>query len=35
MVLLQSLLEAVLTYFGVYYVLRWLDVRPTVADPSR
>ena len=32
MVLLQSLLEAVLTALAVYYVLRWLDVRPSVAE---
>jgi Kef-type K+ transport system membrane component KefB len=32
MVLLQSLLESLLTALAVYYVLRWLDVRPTVAE---
>ena len=32
MVLLQSLLEAVLTYALVYATLRWFDVRPSVAD---
>ncbi len=32
MVLLQSLLEAVLTYTFVYYLMRWLDVRATVAE---
>ncbi len=32
MVLLQSLLESALTAFAVYYVLRWLDVRPSVAE---
>ena len=32
MVLLQSLLEAALTYACVYAVLRWLDVRASVAD---
>ena len=32
MVLLQSLLEAVLTYLVVYYLLRWMDVRTTVAE---
>jgi hypothetical protein len=34
MVLLQSLLEAVLTYAAVYYVLRWFDVRPASPTPS-
>ena len=32
MVLLQSLLEAVLTYAFVYYTMRWLGVRVTVAE---
>jgi Kef-type K+ transport system membrane component KefB len=32
MVLLQSLLESVLTAIVVYYVLRWLDVRASVAE---
>ncbi|MDB5750943.1 MAG: rane efflux protein-like protein [Ramlibacter sp.] len=32
MVLLQSLLEATLTAVAVYYVLRWLDVRASVAE---
>jgi hypothetical protein len=32
MVLLQSLFEAVLTYAFVYYVMRWMDVRATVAE---
>jgi Kef-type K+ transport system membrane component KefB len=32
MVLLQSLLESVLTAVAVYYVLRWLDVRQSVAE---
>ncbi|HZY17226.1 MAG TPA: cation:proton antiporter [Ramlibacter sp.] len=32
MVLLQSLLEAALTYALVYVAMRWLDVRPSVAD---
>lgn len=32
MVLLQSLLESVLTALAVYYVLRWLDVRASVAE---
>lgn len=32
MVLLQSLLEAVLTYAAVYFTLRWFDVRPSIAD---
>lgn len=32
MVLLQSLLESVLTALAVYYVLRWLDVRANVAE---
>lgn len=32
MVLLQSLLEAVLTALAVYYVLVWFDVRPQVAE---
>jgi len=32
MVLLQSLLEAALTYAAVYFTLRWFDVRPSVAD---
>jgi Kef-type K+ transport system membrane component KefB len=32
MVLLQSLLESVLTAVAVYYVLRWLDVRANVAE---
>lgn len=32
MVLLQSLLESVLTAVAVYYVLRWLDVRASVAE---
>lgn len=32
MVLLQSLLESVLTALAVYYVLLWLDVRTSVAE---
>jgi Kef-type K+ transport system membrane component KefB len=32
MVLLQSLIESVLTAVAVYYVLRWLDVRGSVAE---
>lgn len=32
MVLLQSLLESVLTAVVVYYALRWLDVRASVAE---
>ncbi|HEY0822576.1 MAG TPA: cation:proton antiporter [Ramlibacter sp.] len=32
MVLLQSVLESVLTAVAVYYVLRWLDVRASVAE---
>lgn len=32
MVLLQSLMESVLTAVAVYYVLRWLDVRANVAE---
>ena len=32
MVLLQSLLESVLTAIAVYYVLRWMDVRASVAE---
>lgn len=32
MVLLQSLLESLLTALAVYYVLRWLDVRASVAE---
>jgi Kef-type K+ transport system membrane component KefB len=32
MVLLQSLLESTLTALFVYYTLRWLGVRPTVAE---
>ncbi len=32
MVLLQSVLEATLTYATVYFTLRWFDVRPSVAD---
>jgi Kef-type K+ transport system membrane component KefB len=32
MVLLQSIAESVLTALAVYYVLRWLDVRATVAE---
>ncbi len=32
MVLLQSVLESVLTAVVVYYVLRWLDVRASVAE---
>ena len=32
MVLLQSVLESVLTAVAVYYVLRWLDVRANVAE---
>jgi Kef-type K+ transport system membrane component KefB len=32
MVLLQSLLESMLTAVAVYYVLRWLDVRANVAE---
>ena len=33
MVLVQSLLEATLTYFCVFWVLHWLDVPDPVADP--
>jgi Kef-type K+ transport system membrane component KefB len=32
MVLLQSLLESVLTALFVYYTLRWMGVRPTVSE---
>src|SRR3954468_19622147 len=32
MVLLQSVLEAVLTFTFVYYLMRWMDVRPAVAE---
>ncbi|MBU2286384.1 MAG: cation:proton antiporter, partial [Gammaproteobacteria bacterium] len=32
-VLVQSLLEATLTYFGVYWVLRWLGVDDAAANP--
>jgi Kef-type K+ transport system membrane component KefB len=32
MVLLQSLLESAFTALAVYYALRWLDVRPSVAE---
>ena len=32
MVLLQSILESVLTAVAVYYLLRWLDVRASVAE---
>src|SRR6187549_202464 len=32
MVLLQSVLESFLTAIAVYYVLRWLDVRASVAE---
>ena len=32
MVLLQSLLESTLTAIFVYYALRWMGVRPTVAE---
>lgn len=32
MVLVQSLLEAVLTYVFVYYLMRWMDVRVQVAE---
>jgi len=32
MVLLQSLIESVLTAVAVYYVMRWLDVRASVAE---
>jgi len=32
MVLLQSLLECTLTALFVYYVLRWMEVRPSVAE---
>ncbi|MEO7391797.1 MAG: cation:proton antiporter [Ramlibacter sp.] len=32
MVLLQSLLESTLTALFVYYALRWMGVRPTVAE---
>lgn len=32
MVLLQSVLESLLTAVAVYYVLRWLEVRATVAE---
>ena len=32
MVLAQSVLESVLTYAAVYWVLIWLDVRPSVAE---
>ncbi|WP_174259900.1 cation:proton antiporter [Variovorax sp. PBL-E5] len=33
MVLLQSLLEATLTYFGVFWALHWLGVPDPVANP--
>lgn len=33
MVLVQSLAEAILTYFMVFYVMRWLDVPAAVATP--
>ncbi|MDM0117059.1 cation:proton antiporter [Variovorax sp. J22R133] len=33
MVLVQSLLEALLTYFAVFWVLHWLDVPDPVAHP--
>jgi Kef-type K+ transport system membrane component KefB len=33
MVLVQSLLEATLTYFGVFWVLHWLGVPDPVANP--
>ena len=33
MVLVQSLLEASLTYFAVFWVLHWLDVPDPVANP--
>ncbi|AEG94709.1 cation:proton antiporter [Ramlibacter tataouinensis] len=32
MVLLQSLLEALLTWILVYYTMRWLGVRPSVSE---
>lgn len=32
MVLLQSLLECTLTALFVYYTMRWMDVRPSVAE---
>jgi Kef-type K+ transport system membrane component KefB len=32
MVLLQSVLESLITALAVYYVLRWLDVRASVAE---
>ncbi len=32
MVLAQSVLESVLTYAAVYWVLIWMDVRPSVAE---
>ncbi len=33
MVLVQSLVEATLTFFAVYFTLRWLQVSPAVAEP--
>ncbi len=33
MVLVQSLVEAVLTFCAVYFTLRWLNVSPAVAEP--
>ena len=33
MVLVQSLLEAALTYFAVFYALVWLQVPPPTATP--
>ena len=35
MVLVQSLLESRLTYFGVFWALHWLGVRPTGGQPDR
>jgi len=32
MVLVQSVLESVLTYAAVYWTLRWFDVRPSVSE---
>ena len=33
MILLQSILESTLTYFGVFWTLHWLDVPDPVANP--
>lgn len=33
MVLVQSLVEAALTYIAVYFTLRWLDIPPATATP--